>query len=251
MDTHKADNVSKSKRIQNQINLDDIDDEISFKPITKGLGFNSGEKPQLNHAPAKVFVTKPKTKTEFKNIDVPKVKVNNPRVNSSLVDSELAPFYQSAMESKAVPAETKKSAPVKKAAAVPAKIVYRLGAWSIDVAFVLLGFSLLVGSFIFAAKTQGINFKGIIYGEQVVIYMGVLFSVFYLLYFSILDSNISQTMGKKAIGIKLVNSSGEPPSFSQSLMASVLALSSLVLLGLPCLAGAVGKLTDTKVIETK
>lgn len=237
-----------------QINFDDFEiSENSFKPVTKGLGFHHEQKRQNS------FRTTPK---EIKNNSATKslhpllndLDTNNQKKVGANVPSGLEAFYGKAPEHKKVEevklADTTtllSNNEVQYIEKKNASIVLTFAAWAIDL-LVVLAFSIITTTLLVWAS--GINFNTflrIVPMEDTIIFSAILFSIYYMLYFTILELN--GTPGKTIFGLKLVTLSNRPITVRHTFIRSIVSLLSFVALFLPMLVDFQGRLSETKVIK--
>jgi len=239
-----------SKNPNIKINLDEFDiSEDSFKPVTKGLGFHHENK-KLNS-----FKSTPKeTKSVLtKNNKIStqsllnEISTANKKVATKSVPSGLEAFYGQTniveMEERKI--EEKISVPTKKLEL--ASNFSQFSAWVIDMLLVA-SFSLVTT--ILLILVSGMSFQSflkVIPMLDLTIFSSVLFSIYYLLYFTVLD--LSATPGKIIMGIRLVRTNDKSVEVKHTFMRALVSLLSFVALFLPMIIDFQGKLSDTKVVK--
>ena len=120
-------------------------------------------------------------------------------------------------------------------------------AWMIDV-LVIASFVALTGALLVLAS--GIELKmysKLISNKDLAVFGVAIFSIYYLLYFTILD--LSASPGKTVLGIRLVKSDGREVSVKHTFARAVISLFSGIALFLPMLLDFQGRLSDTKVVK--
>ncbi|EQC44851.1 RDD family protein [Bacteriovorax sp. BSW11_IV] len=137
---------------------------------------------------------------------------------------------------KVVITETKKT--------VLAPISKVFASWVVDFACIAALMGLLTFSFIFTVNISFAEFMTQMKVSDMAIF-GVLFSILYVSYFSILD--LAQTPGKILLGVK-VDSADRSLTFKATLIRAIVSMISTLLIGLPALLDFSGKLSDTRVI---
>ncbi len=239
-----------SKNPNIKINLDEFDiSEDSFKPVTKGLGFHNENK-KLNtfkSAPKEIkFTSNKTTKITTKSL-LNEISTSNKSVATKAVPSGLEAFYGQTnlqeFEDKKV--EEKVSIPAKKI--VLASNFSQFFAWVIDLVLVA-SFSLVTT--ILLILVSGMSFQSflkIIPILDLTIFSSVLFSIYYLLYFTVLD--LSATPGKIIMGIRLLRTNDKNVEVKHTFTRALVSLLSFVALFLPMVIDFQGRLSDTKVVK--
>jgi uncharacterized RDD family membrane protein YckC len=236
------------------INFDDFEiSENSFKPVTKGLGFHHEQKRQhsFRSAPKEI-----KNNTTQKSLHplLNDLATNNQKKISTNIPSGLEAFYGK-------PTEPKKSDEIKLADTTTlladseiqyiekknASIILTFAAWIIDL-LVVFSFSIITTTLLIWAS--GINFNTflrIVPMEDTIVFSAVLFSIYYMLYFTILELN--GTPGKTIFGLRLITINNRPISVRHTFIRSIVSLLSFVALFLPMLVDFQGRLSETKVTK--
>lgn len=239
-----------SKNPNIKINLDEFDiSEDSFKPVTKGLGFHNENK-KLNSFKSAPKEIKPvlaknnKVSTQSLLNDISSV---NKTAATKSVPSGLEAFYgQGAkLEVEEKKFDEKISIPAKKLEL--ASNIAQFSAWIIDLLLVC-SFSLVTT--ILLILVSGMSFQSflkIIPAIDLVIFSSVLFSIYYLLYFTVLD--LSATPGKIIMGIRLVRANDKSVEVKHTFTRALVSLLSFVALFLPMVIDFQGRLSDTKVVK--
>lgn len=242
------------KKTPISVNLDEFEiSEESFKPVTKGLGFHNDQKRAAAFKPApkeiKPFASSlPKTNTHAL---LNEISTTNKTTSSKVVPSGLEAFYGakpevvSNLETGPNPLFEKEIAELKKVQL--ASSTAQLFAWTIDL--------LLVSSFAFVTTlllilVSGMSFQSfirIVPAEDLIVFGSVLFSIYYLLYFTILD--LSGTPGKTIFGIRLVRANDKQVEVKHTFTRAFISLLSFVALCLPMIIDFQGRLSDTKVVK--
>lgn len=205
-------------------NLDEIDlDEITFKPITQGLGFHP-EKKEIPIIRSKMST--PRTPQPFSTTFVPA-----PTMTSTLSTPK---------PKMAIP-----KIEVKALEAAPLSL--RLTAFSVDMLIVLLGTAVTL--FILGLGS-GLSIEiliSILAPQEIILFTIGVFSIYFLFYFSLLD--LSSTIGKSMMGLEVKTIEGKRLSIQNSFFRSFLTLLSLPLLGAPTMAEVQEKLSGTKIYK--
>jgi len=79
----------------------------------------------------------------------------------------------------------------------------------------------------------------------------ILFSGFYLIYFSVFEKGLSSTFGKNILGLRVVNLDNLPPTMGMLTVRSVITLFNFLTFGLFSWFDLQNKVTQSKVIKVK
>ncbi|MGZ3787450.1 MAG: RDD family protein [Bacteriovorax sp.] len=237
-----------------QVNLDEFNiSEDSFKPMTKGLGFHQEQRrPSFKPAPKEV---KPfgsaKTAPKAASVLGP-LSAQTSTTAAAHVPSGLEAFYgakgnpgmPNMLEKRVEQIEEK----------IETKIVYKpvssmtqFFAWIIDV-LVVASFVAVTGALlVFASGIQYQMFAKLISNQDLIAFTSAIFSIYYLLYFTILD--LSASPGKTIMGIRLMRTDNSEVTVKNTFTRALISLLSSVALFLPMLLDFQGRLSDTKVVK--
>lgn len=237
-----------------QVNLDEFNiNEDSFKPMTKGLGFHHEQK-------RKSFTPAPKEAKSFNS-----TKPNRPSAllsplsnqskvaTASQLPSGLEAFYgtstntNSQMKEEAIKLDDQKNKMEITLNYPLASNTSQLLAWLIDLSLVA-SFVAITG--IFLVLASGIQFSilmKLISPQDLAIFTASIFSIYYLLYFTILDLSVSP--GKTILGIRLLRVDETNVSVKNTFTRALVSLLSGIALFLPLLLDFQGRLSDTKVVK--
>jgi len=235
---------STQKVSHDDLNLDDFD----FKPITSGLGF---------HHP-KIQEVKP-VFTE-KNIQLPVVKnIPSPtaakRSETPVYENDLSLFYKNTVTtSETAKAKTNNEDISEKISSeisyVLASRFKRILSYTLDLLFltsilllVLVTMTRIIGMDLISAWEN--------YPHEITPLVCVLFSGFYVIYFSIFEKSSSSTVGKNMLGLEVVNIDNSYPSLGVLILRSVISLLNFLSLGLFSWFNLQDKITQTKIIRKK
>lgn len=216
------------------------EEEISFKPITDGLGF-------MDHKEILPVKKSTQKSNSFQYIDRPvrdKEMILAGMSQRAVTEvesknSHLAAFYQDSKAPEQTIKSKKKKRKVKKAS-LEARVV----AWGLDVLIIttmLLGFSAFLTSIFNISFISMINMGN-------TVFLASAWSLFYVIYFTILD--LDRTFGKSLLKLKTVKSRGHI-SIVDTFVRTVVSLVSLGCFFIPTLFDLHGHLSDTKVIKWK
>jgi len=228
--------------------LSDFDfDKMNFSALDKGLGFHHKEKSLKEANRSNTYELKNNkmlASKDIKGISVPSLKtdktlgapeislneaygLNNAKTNNDIANESIE------VESLVVESSLEKVT----------------AAWAVDLTLILIS---IVAALILFTSATGISFtefQSFMYREESQIFLATFFTVFYLLYFSVLDLNSSP--GKLLFGTKLITSSGERLTVFNTFSRSVIILISIPLFLLPVIFGFHNKLSGTKSVEEK
>lgn len=228
--------------MNDDLNIDNLDN-ISFKPITEGLGFHNDIEEKKSEVKAiKKIEIEPKDNHALANYFSTEEKV---------VDrGDLTPFYQSkndaikasveeVLEKEVLLEPTQNEIALEK---FKVSKPVRLAAWIIDLT--------IVASLYFITFYSAISFVG----QKVEMMMSVEFLLdsmpvalfYYIFYFSFLDRTNFSTVGKNILGFKL---NQKNLSLKKTIARSIVTVLSFFTLGLGGLLLLQDKLTDTSVIK--
>ncbi len=240
VDNQYTDDSSRPIKLHFGNDLDNLD-EIEFKPITKGLGFHKDKKAvSIGHR-------------NLERETLPTQKSNKiSDMGASTTTQGLQKFYSSSQTSihqdiriNTVPKTHKKKKKI--VSYESATIGETFIAYIVDL---FLIFGLLGITFLLLSRAVGIgplDIVSLLPMKQGYVYLSLLFSIFYLFYFTVLDMNASP--GKSLMGIRVLTIKGKRVEMRHTFTRSLVALLSLPLLCLPLAFDIQGKLSDTKLVK--
>ncbi len=240
-------NPEKSKII---VNFDEFElDDLSFKPLTRGLGFHDKkDQKEPRHTRTVATPVRPIEASKQKNLDEissdNKEKIQNLNLAKK---SGLDLFYNSDNKRLQAPQAPLQEKLIIKKKEKESSLTVNLLAWSIDFLFLLLLFSVLTLAFILLSGLKWSEFKGMFQYMEIKVALTLLGVFFYALYFSFLD--LVGTPGKALFGICLISTVGDKLTLKQTLLRSFLCVGSFLMLGLPLLLGFHNKISNTKVVQ--
>lgn len=235
---------------------DDFDmDSFNVKPLSKGLGFHQ-EKERRTH---RINRSQP---TQTRNLEARSVNSRPTTLNETtkasqqfwdqtVSQSELSRFYQDSATASIFPTTDKKTEEDKatgpQKVRLEASMLKRAGAWICDVCFVIVMCSLLVSVFyVISGMEMTMLLNGVYLGYfEMALFGAGLFSLIYIFYFTILD--LAATPGKALFSLKLLPTSKERMSVTQTFVRSLVSLISFLILGLPAILDFQSKLSDSNV----
>lgn len=231
-----------------EIDLDEfMISEDSFKPMTKGLGFHQDlKRPSFKPSPKEV---KPFGATK-KPIMHSAVAGNT----NNLAPTGLEAFYgQASVSNTVAPASTLDiSEDTKTSAAAatktrPAPLLAQFSAWIIDLLVIASCVAITGALLVVASGIELKMYSRLITFQDLTIFTGAIFSIYYLLYFTILD--LSATPGKTLLDLRVVRNDGKPLSVKHTFTRAFVSLISGIALFLPLSLDFQGRLSDTKVVK--
>jgi uncharacterized RDD family membrane protein YckC len=247
---HSFSNTTKAAPLE--INLDEfMISEDSFKPMTKGLGFHHDlKRPSFKPAPKEVKPFGSATSVSTKQMPTQPLSLSTQQKAAAHVPSGLEAFYGQTQASSVqtdtfsdLKEETKVSKPNHKTA----PMMSQLSAWIIDV-LVIASFVAITGALLVLASGIEIQmYSKLISMQDLGIFAAAMFSIYYLLYFTILD--LSASPGKTMMGLKVVKSDGKSISVRNTFSRAFISLLSGIALFLPMVLDFQGRLSDTKVVK--
>jgi hypothetical protein len=191
--------------------FEDMDiDKVRFRPLTKGLGFHPKEEFKLNH-----------------------VKPTHRPVPVKIQDAIKKPLI------------LRKKKVEKKA--VVAKMKTRFQAFCVDLLILLCVTGLTFFFLILGANLKTQVLVKILGLSDILPFAIGLFTLYFLLYFSILD--LTATVGKSLLGIKVRLKNRGRPKLEETFFGALFSLFSLMFLGLPTCLGLYKKMLELEVYE--
>ena len=243
------------------VNLDEFNiSEDSFKPMSKGLGFHQDQKrSSFTPIPKEVKPfgsarTQPKASTILSSLSGSQAS----KASAKQMPSGLEAFYgvkgnpgnqiqinsQTNLE---MNFEIQEESKVAKTSFHSASLGSQFFAWIIDL-LVVASFVAVTGVLLVFAS--GIKFQmlvKIISTQDLVVFTAAIFSIYYLLYFTILD--LSASPGKTIMGIRLLRADNKNVTVKNTFTRALVSLFSSIALFLPMLLDFQGRLSDTKLVK--
>ena len=117
---------------------------------------------------------------------------------------------------------------------------------------VIITFSIVltVAAILFILHEKRVEWGQLALFKNIKFHMLSTFVLYYLFYFTFMDSTESSSWGKSLLGIKVRDNLGNQPGIFQTLLRSILSLFDLILLGLPCLFHLKEHLSETQVVTS-
>ncbi len=243
-----------------KIDLDEFNiSEDTFKPMTKGLGFHQDTKrPSFKPSPKEVKVFGSSKSTVNQTLSSIPTSIGAPKNsrNANQMPSGLEAFYGTqpvaSSDSQTLfekPIHTKSEVKQEKISSTKktAPQATQFFAWIIDLLMIISFVALTGVLLVFASGIEFTMYSRLISPKELGIFTATIFSIYYLLYFTILE--LSATPGKTIFGIRLVTTSGREVSVKHTFTRALISLFSGVALFLPMLLDFQGRLSDTKVVR--
>lgn len=235
------------------LNLDSLD----FKPINKGLGFHQKTSVQPKKQPS--FATKlNKVQETTQSMNVlntshSRIKDLNSEMSKTTISNKIQDSTSAGLN-KIYNLSNNDSAnssqininPVTVTANLKNSLSMQFFSWVIDLLFLVFT--------IFAIMTVA---GYLVFGDIYIIYKysildfyilgSILFTIFYIFYFSILD--LDKTIGSSLLGLKLVKENGSKVQFKDTALRAFLTFLSIPLFGFPFILNLPSRLSKTKVLR--
>ena len=237
-----------------KFNIDEFDlENYEFKPLNKGLGFHHSQK-EAKEASKVLRKERPKVSTPIRKPLVSKqpetlrplpttaIDSNSAKISEKNFQSGLELFYEN--ESKAPAKEVELPKETKTINMTKAGMMSSFAAWLVDV-MIICTVSLITFSAFALIAGAPFELKAFLkFGRTFLPALLVMFSLFFLLYFSVLE--LGQTFGAQVFGIKVLDQKNKSIGIKKTLLRSFISLISIPLVGFPILMDFHGKLTDTE-----
>lgn len=215
---------------------DEID--FDFRPITSGLGFHSQKTSEIKPA----FSETPSM--PMPSISMPQIRPVV-RQDQQIYQNELSMFYgrENTFQE---PVEQIKEEKIIRSATKSQRVL----AFIIDLSFVLscLGIVLTIMARLIERDLLEVWTA---YPNEITPMVVVLFTGFFLIYFSIYDKTSQSTLGKNLLSIRVVDLDNKAPSFTMLMFRSSIMLANFASLGLFSYFDLQNKVANTKVIKAE
>ena len=227
--------------------------ELNFKPLTAGLGFTKIEEKKEEFIARKALQRQQKAK-EQKPLD---------SESRPIKRGELAPFYNDRVEAP-VPKMTEIPLPPpstrskdersgnlscqEKTGLKPAKPITRIFSYFVDLIVITSAIAITLTAIMYilgAPLESGLS----IFFEGIPFYIPLLCVLYYLFYFTLMESGHSSSFGKQLMGIRIRTLHGTGTSMVQALLRSALSLFDIAFFGLPSLIQFKENFSETQVVK--
>jgi uncharacterized RDD family membrane protein YckC len=224
--------TNSSKKPNVMLASDDID--FDFKPITSGLGFHQNKTTEI----------KPTFhESQSSNMNTIPMPAPMARKENQIYQNELSAFY--GRESQAPePVVAPKKEKIFRLATKSQRIlayVLDLGLILSSVALVLTIMSRLIEKDLIEVWTT--------YPNEITPLVLILFTGFYMMYFSIFEKTFQSTIGKNLLGITVVDLDNKNQSFIMLIFRTFISLMNFVSLGLFSYFDLQNKVSNSKVVK--
>ncbi len=217
-------------------------DEVSFKPLTKGLGFHKKDTPKvpISNTPVKV----PPVQSKFKG---------NQALPSKGQES-LGTFYE---HSNIWPGQVENDSNneedeadvIDRVELCDALLYEKASSFIVDLVIIIALASVTFLSFFYFSPIKTNEVTGFLISASFLKAFFILFSVYFITYFSFLD--LDRTPGKILFNLRLVDLNGEQVAFKHTFLRSLITLSSFLVAFLPLIVDFHGKLSDSKLVKNE
>ena len=243
MDLNQTPTSSKKPR-----SVEDVFEDFDFKPITAGLGFQTGNKGEEAIQKANLQVAQRATPARSVPVTEHPFSAHHRSANAAApandyVQSDLSLFY-------AKPNETMASTmdfPETKSVEV-ATLGLRAIAFLVDM-MIVGGMTWI--TFALVSYLTDIDFAASLMEghSDMMIVVGVMFAGYFTLYFTILEKFQGSSLGKEALGLQVETLDGYGPSLLRALARTLITLVGVLSLGLTAWVDLAGKMTTTRVVR--
>lgn len=223
--------------------MDDID--FDFKPITSGLGFHSTQTSEIKPT----FNESAKMSSPSISMPMPSMPSHQPmarKESNQIYQNELSAFYGRDTATQQAPVEEVRVEKIIRAATKSQRVL----AYVLDMGLILSCVGLVLT---IMARLIDMDLVEVwtAYPNEITPMVVVLFTGFYLMYFSIYDKTHSSTLGKNLLSIRVVDLDNKSPSFTMLMFRSLVTLMNFVSLGLFSYFDLQNKIANTKVIKAE
>ena len=245
-------NLSETSKSESNIFQEFDLDNFSFEAIDKGLGFHHKETKLQKESASSSFRLQNNnlnTTKKINEVPVPTLKTDKSLGVSEISLDEAYSFSENIENPSLESSRTTEDSEHYESPLIESSLEKVSAAWAVDLTLILLS---IVSALILFASATGISFnefQEFFSRKESQIFIGVFFTIFYLLYFSVLDLNSSP--GKLLFGTRLVTSSKDRLTVFNTFSRALIILISIPLFMLPLIFGVHNKLSGTISIEEK
>ena len=249
---------------QEDIDFDKLfDEELPFKPLTKGLGFHHSPKEEGDlHGSLQMRQKELGRSLEERAAVLAKTQKTQetsiPSTQNGAMDGhkdmgDLAPFYNSPVSSAEVELNILDEAQPQATSLMKseeANMALRFIAFNVDLAIII---SVLAVTFLSTIISSGISLMVIrdnLSAQFLMTYILPISMLFYFFYFSFFDKTAFSTPGKKLMGLRVCShDESKRVKMSQAFLRSIIVALSVLSAGALGLLDFQGKLTETRVVK--
>ncbi|MCK5072148.1 MAG: RDD family protein [Bacteriovoracaceae bacterium] len=204
----------------------DVDlDDINFKPVTSGLGFNSNKRTLPN-----TFLKHITSAEHIRTNRGPCLDIFQKSTVEEYQKEEIS-IERSNPESEEINISRSRQA----------------CAWAIDLLVILLFLSVTVAIFLIVPGVKVMNLLNFIDTVHMAVFATTFFLTYYVIYFTLLD--FFNTPGKYVMNLQLVRTDSKTITLVHTFVRSLSSIVSFLALGAPLFMDFHGKLSDTKIAE--
>ena len=217
-------------------------ESLNFKAINSGLGFHQ-EKKNLLKSPIRKSMASETVGSVRRRSAVPQMPAKNsvrPTTNAQNIA-----VSRSVKKAENESARTKLSVTPQNNKV--AALHWQIMAWLVDMTLVTGLFVLTTFLFFLVSGTNFEYFSNFVIQRDFLALASVLFVIYYLIYFTILD--LIGSPGKNLFGLRLIRNDGQRIQFQHTAVRAIVTVISSVVIFLPLLMDLQGKMTDTKIIR--
>jgi len=217
-------------------------DEVSFKPLTKGLGFHKKDSPKA--IVSNTQVKPPPIQNKFKGN----------QVLPSKGQESLGTFYEHSniwpgqIENDSAQDDSELDT-TDQAEFCEALFFEKFSSFMVDFLIITALTSVTFLSFFYFSPIKASDVTSFLASVSFLKAFFILFSVYFITYFSFLD--LDRTPGKTLFNLKLVDLNGGQLTFKNTFLRSLITLSSFLVAFLPLIVDFHGKLSDSKLVKNE
>jgi len=220
----------------------------SFKPVTKGLGFHHQQKTTTFKPVARQTPDVLKSLGPLNNISSElevKIKQQTPMGLEAFYGAN--PIPKMVLENEIFAQEKNQIAKEEENSTIKATALAQFSAWIIDLILIAALVAITATCLVLASGLDYSLILKLATRSDLAIFSGSVFSIYYILYFTVLE--LSTTPGKIIFGIHLEGTEHSSLSVRQTFMRSMVSLFSIFAFCLPMLLDFQGRLSDTKIVK--
>lgn len=217
-------------------------EDFDFKPITSGLGFH-----QSKPADVKPVFTDRTIPMQTSAAPLPR---SAPKKEMTVYQNDLSMFYNQPQNNTLPAQPVVTEAPSIEESFRVAERSLRISAYLIDLSFILSVLAMVVTVM---ARTINMDLLEVwsAYPQEITPLVAILFTGFYLIYFSVFEKSPGSTIGKNTFSLKVVDANHGPLTFSALMLRTFITLANFISLGLFSYFDLQNKVTNSKVIKVK
>ena len=246
-------NLNEASKSDNNTFQDFDLDNFNFEAIDKGLGFHHKEtklQKETSSASFRLQNNNLNTTKKINEVPVPTLKTDNAFGVSEISLDEAYAFSEKTQKDNLKDNGSRvDDGDLFESPMIESSLEKVSAAWAVDLTLILIS---IVSALILFGSATGISFNEFhefFTRKESQIFIGVFFTIFYLLYFSVLDLNSSP--GKLLFGTRLVATANQRLTVFNTFTRAFIILVSITLFMLPLIFGLHNKLSGTVSVEEK